>query len=42
MLFGDPAAGQPKQLRVDYTFDVVARSKAANENESLIISADGR
>jgi hypothetical protein len=40
-LFGDPAAGQAKQLRVDYTFDGVAKSKTANENEPLTISAEG-
>jgi len=40
-LFGDPAAGQGKQLRVDYTFDGAARSKTVNENDSLTIAANG-
>lgn len=37
-LFGDPAAGQMKQLRVDYTLDGAAKSKTGNENEVLTIS----
>lgn len=37
-LFGDPAAGQQKQLRVDYTLDGVAKSKTGREGETLTIS----
>jgi hypothetical protein len=41
-LFGDPAKGQSKQLSVDYTFDGVAKSKAAYEGQPLTISAMGQ
>jgi hypothetical protein len=37
-LFGDPAHGQIKQLRVDYTFDSAPRSKTGKQNESFTIS----
>jgi hypothetical protein len=35
--FGDPAKGQFKQLRVDYTFDGVAKSKIIGEKQPIII-----
>lgn len=38
-LFGDPAKGQAKQLRVDYTFDGAAKSKITDETHPLTISA---
>jgi hypothetical protein len=37
-LFGDPFKGQAKQLRVDYTFDGVAKSRIADEKHPLLIS----
>ncbi len=40
-LFGDPAPGQAKELRVDYTFDGVAKSKSAAEKQPLSISGAG-
>jgi hypothetical protein len=40
-LFGDPAKVEAKQLRVDYTFDGVAKSKIAEESHPLTISATG-
>jgi hypothetical protein len=39
LLFGDPAAGLPKQLRVDYTLDGVAKSKIGNEGLPFTLSA---
>lgn len=41
-MFGDPAKGQAKQLKVDYTFDGVAKSKTADEWQPLTISASGQ
>ncbi|HWE96834.1 MAG TPA: DUF3395 domain-containing protein [Tepidisphaeraceae bacterium] len=40
-LFGDPAEGVVKRLRVDYTFDGVNKSKSVGENEKLTISDKG-
>jgi hypothetical protein len=40
--FGDPAEGQFKQLRVDYTFDGVAKSKTVDEKQPLSISGTGQ
>lgn len=40
--FGDPAEGQVKQLRLDYTFDGVAKSKITDENQPLVISETGQ
>ncbi|MDB5330293.1 MAG: hypothetical protein JWP03_1444 [Phycisphaerales bacterium] len=40
-LFGDPADGVVKRLRVDYTFDGVNKSKSVGENEKLTISDKG-
>jgi hypothetical protein len=37
-LFGDPAILEQKQLRIDYTFDGVAKSKTVGENETLTLS----
>jgi uncharacterized protein YajQ (UPF0234 family) len=39
--FTDPAEGIGKKLRVDYTFNGVAKSKTADEGEMLTISASG-
>ncbi|MCX5655591.1 MAG: DUF3395 domain-containing protein [Planctomycetota bacterium] len=39
--FTDPAEGTVKKLRVDYTFDGVAKSKTVDEGETLTISATG-
>ena len=36
--FGDPAAGQPKKLKVGYTLEGVYRSKTVDEGETLDIS----
>jgi hypothetical protein len=41
-LFGDPTKGQAKQLKVDYTFDGVAKSKTVDEGQPLTISATGQ
>jgi len=41
-LFGDPAVGHDKQLRVEYALDGVKKSKTVEENEMLTISAAGR
>jgi hypothetical protein len=41
-LFGDPAPFKAKELRVDYTFDGVEKSKRAVENMPLTISASGQ
>jgi hypothetical protein len=41
-LFGDPAQGQTKELRLDYTFDGVAKSKSTAERQPLIISDSGQ
>jgi hypothetical protein len=39
--FTDPAEGIGKKLKVDYTFGGAAKSKTADENETLRISANG-
>ncbi len=39
---GDPAEVQYKQLRVDYTFDGVPKSKTVYENDTLTIDAKGQ
>ena len=39
--FGDPAEGVGKKLKVDYTFNGVAKSKTVDENETLTISNTG-
>jgi len=39
-LFGDPAGGVFKKLRVDYTLDGVPASKAVREDEILTLPAD--
>ncbi|MBN2573757.1 MAG: DUF3395 domain-containing protein [Deltaproteobacteria bacterium] len=41
-MFGDPAKGQAKQLRVEYTFDGVAKSKTVDEWRPLTISVSGQ
>ena len=40
-IFGDPAEGIVKKLRVDYTFDGKQKSKTVNDNETLTISDKG-
>jgi hypothetical protein len=40
-LFGDPATGVAKKLKVDYTFDGKAKSKTVDEDETLTISDTG-
>jgi hypothetical protein len=40
-LFGDPANGVQKKLKVDYTFDGKAKSKTVDEDETLTISDSG-
>jgi len=40
-LFGDPAAGTQKKLKVDYTFDGKAKSKTVDEDDTLTISDNG-
>jgi hypothetical protein len=35
--FGDPAPGQHKKLRVDYTFDGKPHSKTVDENQPMLI-----
>jgi hypothetical protein len=40
-LFGDPANGVAKKLKVDYTFDGKAKSKTVDEDETLTISDSG-
>ena len=37
-LFGDPASGKPKKLKVSYTVDGIYRSKTVAEGETLDIS----
>jgi hypothetical protein len=41
-VFGDPADGQAKSLRVDYTFDGIAKSKSADEHQPISISETGQ
>jgi hypothetical protein len=40
-LFGDPADGVQKKLKVDYTFDGKQKSKTVDEDETLTISDSG-
>jgi hypothetical protein len=40
-LFGDPANGVAKKLKVDYTFDGKEKSKTVDEDETLTISDKG-
>lgn len=40
-LFGDPASGHVKKLRVDYSFDGKPKSKTVPENATLTISEKG-
>ncbi len=39
-LFGDPAEGTPKQLRVEYTLDGVAKNATASEGQTLTIAPE--
>lgn len=39
-VFGDPAGGKVKQLRVDYTVEGQAKSQTVNENETITLTAN--
>ncbi len=39
--FGDPADGVGKKLKIDYTFDGVAKSKTVDEGQTLTLSNTG-
>jgi hypothetical protein len=40
LLFGDPAERQPKEFRVDYTWDGVAKTRTVKEYEALSLGGE--